>query len=104
MKKICIAHKDPVEFSDKDLDALALKFKALSEPSRLKILNVLFDGEKTVNEIVDLTGLMQANASKQLKSLAKSNIVQCRPDGLCRYYSITDTKIKQMCAIVCEKI
>ena len=90
-----------MDFSDKEIALLAGRFKILSEPSRLKILRSLFDGERSVNEIVDLTGLLQANVSKQLKLLANENILQCEQKGLKRYYSIADMTVVQICHLIC---
>ncbi len=90
--------------SDSQIDLIAKRFKILSEPSRLKILRALFDGEKTVSEIIETTGLLQANVSKQLGILSSNNIVSCRPDGLLRYYKITDFTIEKICSVVCGTI
>ncbi len=89
-------------FSDTDLTVLATKFKVLSESSRLKILRTLFDGEKCVSEIIDQTGLQQANVSKQLKILASSGIVECRPQGLMRYYKLADFTVLKICNAICR--
>ena len=48
------------------MDIIAERFKALGEPARLQILDALRDGEATVTELVDATGLGQANVSKHL--------------------------------------
>jgi DNA-binding transcriptional ArsR family regulator len=88
--------------SDKELLLLANKFKILSEYSRLKILRVLFGGEMCVKEIMAATDLMQANVSKQLKILYTNKIVECRPDGLQRYYRIIDDTIIQICKGICN--
>lgn len=92
-----------INFTDSDLKLMTEKFKMLSKHSRLKIIRALFDGEKNVTEIINETGLMQANVSKQLKLLQNAGIVKCRPDGLLRYYSISDPTIKNICAAICEK-
>ncbi len=92
-----------IKFSDSDLKVMTEKFKMLSKHSRLKIIRALFDGEKNVTEIINETGLMQANVSKQLKLLQNAGIVQCRPEGLMRYYKISDPTIKNICAAICEK-
>jgi DNA-binding transcriptional ArsR family regulator len=89
-------------FSDFELEELARRFKALSEPSRLKILRVLFDNEKNVGEIAQETGLLQANVSKQLKILVAQGVVQCRPFGLMRFYKVCDPTIHSICSLVCR--
>ncbi len=55
--------------STEQLGLIAERFKALSEPSRLEILNTLREGERTVSEILEATGLGQANVSKHLQLL-----------------------------------
>ena len=88
-------------FSDEEIRHLSERFKVLSEPSRLKILRSLFDGEKCVTEIIDATGLMQANVSKQLKILQKNGIVDSRAVGLQRIYSVKDFTVLKICNIFC---
>lgn len=89
-------------FSDVDIEILAKVFKVLGEISRLKILRVLKDGEKNVTEIVNATGLMQANVSKQIKLMEKIRILECQPKGLHRYYRIVDPSIFEICDIICR--
>jgi DNA-binding transcriptional ArsR family regulator len=88
-------------FTDEEIEHLAAKFKILSEPSRLKILRSLFSGEKCVSEIIEITGLLQANVSKQLKILQKNGIVDSRPQGLQRYYQLIDFTVLSICNVLC---
>ncbi len=88
-------------FSDSEIIHLAERFKVLSEPSRLKILRSLFDGEKCVTEIIESTGLMQANVSKQLRILQNNGIVESRADGLQRFYCVKDFTVLKICNIFC---
>ena len=55
-----------------------------SEPARLQILDALRDGEMTVTELIDTTGLGQANVSKHLQSLYAAGFVGRRKEGLVR--------------------
>ena len=89
-------------FSDSEIDSISKKFKILSECSRLKILRSLFSKEKCVNEIIEETGLLQANVSKQLKILLDNKIVNCRPEGLKRYYIVVDPIVFQICQKICS--
>lgn len=91
-----------IDFDDKELELMADRFKMLSECSRLKIIRSLFNGEKSVTGIVESSGLLQANVSKQLKLLQNHGIVECRPEGLLRYYRLVDFTIKRICSVVCE--
>lgn len=89
-------------FTDEELRMLSSVFKILSEVSRLKILRCLTDGEKCVTEIINATGLMQANVSKQIKLMQEAGIVECRPSGLQRFYRIVNPTILEICSIVCK--
>jgi len=91
-----------VVFTDDDLQRLANVFKILSEISRLKILRTLLEGEKCVTEIINATGLMQANVSKQIKIMHDAGIVSCRPAGLQRFYRIVDPTIIDICETICK--
>ena len=63
------------------LRLIAERFKVLSEPARLEILNALREGEMSVSELVDATGLGQANLSKHLQLLLAHNFVARRKDA-----------------------
>lgn len=90
-------------FQNIDFAVLANKFKTLSEPSRLKILKALLNGEKSVNQIVEETGLVQSNVSKQLKKLLNDGIIECRPDKVQRFYRVIDDTVFELCKILCQQ-
>ena len=90
-------------FMESEIEQLSQKFKLLSEPSRLKILRSLFEGEKCVTEIIEATGLMQANVSKQLKIMQSNGILECRPEGLQRFYKVADNTVLDICNILCGR-
>lgn len=83
------------------IELIAGRFKALAEPARLQILDTLRGGEKTVNELVDSTGLAQANVSKHLQSLYAARFVERRKEGLFTYYAIADRAVFRLCDIMC---
>lgn len=84
------------------LELVAARFQALSEPTRLQILNALRAGEKSVTELTDDTGLRQANLSKHLQFLYGRGFVDRRKDGLHVYYRIADEGVFRLCDIVCR--
>ena len=86
------------------LEIVALRFKALSDASRLQILQSLFNGERSVQELCETTGMSQANVSKHLSVLAEQGIVKKRRQGLFVYYSIGDNSIYELCDIVCGAV
>ncbi len=90
--------------TDEALRLVAQRFKALSEPTRLKLLMSLEEGEKTVSELVDAAGTGQANVSRQLQQLAAAGILGRRRDGLNVYYRIVDPAVFQLCEVVCGSL
>lgn len=79
-------------------------FKVLSELSRLQVLCTLKSGSKNVSEVMDATGLGQANVSKHLKILAQAGIVTRQPQGVSVYYEIADPLIFDLCELVCQSL
>ena len=92
------------QLTDLQINELSERFKILSEPSRLKILRSLFNGEKNVTDITKLTHLNQANVSKQLKLMLDIDILEVRQRGLKRFYKIKDPMVKKLCKKVCESL
>lgn len=90
--------------SDAACEDVALRFRALSEPMRLKILRRLFVGEASVGEILDAVGGTQANVSKHLGILHGSALVSRRKDGTRTLYSIADPTLLKICSIVCAGV
>lgn len=79
-------------------------FSIFSEPMRLRILNLLGDGEKCVQELVDATQTSQANVSKHLKVMLQAGIISRRPKGTSAYYCIEDPLIFELCHLVCNRL
>lgn len=79
-------------------------FKVLSEVSRLQVLCCLKTGAKNVTEIIEETGLGQANVSKHLKVLASAGMVKRQPKGVSVYYQIADPLIFELCELVCDRL
>jgi ArsR family transcriptional regulator len=86
------------------LELIAARFRLLSEPMRLRILNALRGGERTVGELVQATGAGQANVSKHLGLLLDAGIVARRKEGLNAYYGIADRSIFDLCELVCDSL
>jgi DNA-binding transcriptional ArsR family regulator len=79
-------------------------FSILSEPMRLRILNLLHDGEKCVQELVEATQTSQANVSKHLKVMLQAGILDRRTEGTSAYYSVSDELIFDLCGLVCDRL
>lgn len=92
------------DLSDEALELIAGRFRMLSEPTRLKILNTLNDKEMTVTELVAATGASQANISKHLGILLHAGIVSRRKEGLTANYRVSDPTIFDLCDLVCSRL
>ena len=104
-------HSLPIELplmakplSPEILEQIAERFRVLSEPARLRILNVLLAGERTVSELVDETGLNQANVSKHLSMLRSFSFVERRKEGLYSIYSVADPSVGMLCEVMCDRL
>jgi DNA-binding transcriptional ArsR family regulator len=86
------------------LGLIAERFKALAEPARLAILNALREREMTVSELMQATGLGQANASKHLQFLHALGFVERRKDGLHVHYRLADEDVFRLCDIMCGRL
>jgi DNA-binding transcriptional ArsR family regulator len=63
-------------------------YAALAEPSRRRILDLLRERERSVNELVEHVGLSQPGVSKHLKVLREAGLVAVRPAGKQRFYGL----------------
>lgn len=79
-------------------------FSLLSEPTRLKILHALCNGERQVGEIVGLIESTQANVSRQLNMLYRAKILARRKEGTQVYYRIDDQNTIDFCRMVCARM
>jgi DNA-binding transcriptional ArsR family regulator len=86
------------------LTLIAERFKVLAEPARLEILNTIRRRELSVSEIVEATGLGQANVSKHLQLLHAHGFVARRKEGLYAYYSLADERVFQLCEMMCDRL
>ena len=87
--------------TDAQLEEIAGKFKALSEPSRLAVLRRLMGGEAAVGEIAAEIGQSQPNVSRHLAALRRAGFVSGRRDGQSVLYSICDPVVVKLCDLLC---
>jgi DNA-binding transcriptional ArsR family regulator len=90
--------------SDRQLEHVAQRLKAMSSPLRLRILHAIEDRELTVNEILAVVRTTQANVSKHLTVLRHAGLVRSRRDGVSVYYSVSDPIVLGICHTVCDSI
>ena len=69
-------------------------FNAVAEPRRRAILDALADGERPVNELVELLGLAQPQVSKHLRVLREVGVVEVRDLGRRRLYRLNGAALK----------
>jgi DNA-binding transcriptional ArsR family regulator len=98
------AKANAVVLGEAQLQAVGDLFATLSEPSRLRILQVLEAGPASVAEIMQATGMKQANASKQLGILHQAGVLARAKDGNLVRYSIRLPLVFDLCALVCGSL
>lgn len=86
------------------MDEVAKLFAVMADCSRLRILQGLMDGERNVSELIQSTGLNQANLSKHLGILHQYRFVAHRKDGNFTFYFITDPTVAQLCELMCGRM
>lgn len=89
---------------DSALTQVAAYFRALSEPTRLRILNTLREGARNVTQITEQTGCGQANVSKHLSVLFDAGLVTRSTQGTSAYYAIADAATFELCDLVCGNV
>jgi DNA-binding transcriptional ArsR family regulator len=90
-------HRD---FKDRLYGQLARLGKALSSPHRLEMLELLAQGERTVDSLATEIGLSLANASQHLQALRQAALVESRKDGLFVYYRLADQHVFELSKVI----
>jgi ArsR family transcriptional regulator len=75
-------------------------FKALADPTRLKILECIKNGEKCICAIIPRTGKSQPNVSQHLKVLKIAGLVDERKEGTNTFVSVNEDRIYQIIDMV----
>jgi ArsR family transcriptional regulator len=65
-------------------------FKVLAHPARIRILEILREGERSVGDLVPEVGIESSHLSQQLGIMRRANLVQSRKEGSTVYYSVGD--------------
>ena len=97
---MAVPHPLPTDLAD----SLAERFRVLSEPTRLRLLDLLRDGERSVGQLTAELGCTQANTSKQLALMAEAGVLVRRREGLRCFYSVADPSVFALCDLVCESL
>lgn len=85
------------EFKDRLYDQLARVGKALASPHRLELLELLAQGERTVEALSHETTMSIANTSQHLQALRGAGLVESRKEGLFVHYRLADDSVFEMC-------
>ena len=88
----------------KVFESVAEYFGLLAEPTRLRILHCLCNGELSVGDVMERAGLTQANTSRHLNLLYRAGVVDRRRDGTQVIYRIVDPNFSDLCRTVCITI
>ena len=88
------------EFKDRLYGQFARIGKALSSPHRLEILELLAQGERTVDSLATEMGLSLANTSQHLQALRQAALVESRKDGLFVSYRLSDPTVFYLCTAI----
>ncbi len=94
----------PQPLSDTALELIASRFRALSEPMRLRLLSCLMSGERTVGQLVKASGSGQANVSKHLAVLREAGMIGTRKDGPSTLCFIADPIVNELCDMMCCRL
>lgn len=74
-------------------------FKTLGHPARIRVLELLREGERSVGDLIPEVGLEPSHLSQQLGIMRRAGLVQNRKDGSSVIYSVTDTRVFDLLAI-----
>lgn len=85
-------------------ELIARRFRALGDPVRVRLLDGLRDGERTVNALADQLGAGQQNVSKHLSVLADAGMIARRKEGTHVYYRIADEGVFDLCEQICGSL
>jgi DNA-binding transcriptional ArsR family regulator len=86
------------------LRAVAEQFRALGEPARLRLLQALREGARSVMDLAKATETSHANASKHLLVLATRGFVTRRQEGTKTVYALADDSTERFCSIMCDRV
>jgi ArsR family transcriptional regulator, cadmium/lead-responsive transcriptional repressor len=79
-----------------EVEVLAKYFRAFGDPTRLRILGALTEGESSVGELVDLIGAPQPKVSSHLACLRWCGFVESRREFRTVHYRIADRRVEEM--------
>ncbi len=94
-----VARAKTEAIADNDMARLALTYKIMGDPTRLKIIMALRGGEMCVCDIAAFLGLSESAVSHQLRRLREFSLVRSRRDGQILYYSLDDNHVLDLVTV-----
>ena len=91
----------PLTF-DRARAVAALRFRALGDETRIRLLELLSTGERTVAELMDATGLGQSLVSHHLRSLREAGLVAARRQGRWVHYGISSAGLASVKSVLSD--
>ena len=80
-------------------EAKAELFRALAHPARIRVLEVLSEGEHSVGEMQPLVGIESSHLSQQLAILRRAGLVTTRKEGSAVFYALRDPELAELLAV-----
>lgn len=86
----------PHRVTSRKADLMSRFFQVLSDPTRVRIVELLLEEERNVSELVALLGVQQGRVSSHLACLKWCGFIETRRDGKYIYYRITDSRVREL--------
>jgi len=99
-----MARRTHPPLTPEQFEEISQRFRLLGDPLRLRLLNELRAGERSVGELALAVDASQPNVSKHLGLLHRAGLLARRQDGNSVYYEVADPTIFDLCEIVCGSI
>jgi DNA-binding transcriptional ArsR family regulator len=94
----------PHPLPDTLVELIAQRFRVLAEPTRIRLLDHLRDGEATVSILQEVLGASQQNVSKHLGTLYQAGLVSREKRGTTVVYAVGDPMVFELCGLVCGSL
>jgi DNA-binding transcriptional ArsR family regulator len=86
------------------MEKVAARFRALSDPNRLALLQLFVERDRSVNELAEAAGLSLANTSKHLAVLCAAGFITRRKEGTRVIYTVNGATPRLLCELVCDDV